>query len=111
MLPNCPIACDDNKVNLKDHFINDKTNVMFLQDCTDLNVNCDYWGKKGECSKNAAYMNIYCYKTCRCSKVNDCTDDHENCAYWSGQGHCKQGGDYYAFMVAKCRRACNFCKK
>lgn len=93
MLSNCPIACDATK------------------DCTDISPHCKYWAGKGECEKNAEYMDIYCYDTCHCSKQNksDCQDEHENCAYWKSVKHCESSSSYNNYMRVKCKKSCNLC--
>ena len=47
MLKGCPVACKECK-----------------NKCADHNSNCDEWADRGECKKNAPYMNIYCAKVC-----------------------------------------------
>ncbi len=52
MLPNCPVSCEECDVG-----------------CADLDSNCPLWRDAGECTKNEAYMNIYCKKSCTCDDV------------------------------------------
>ena len=34
-------------------------------DCADRNEHCDWWARRGECSRNPGYMNEFCAKACR----------------------------------------------
>ena len=45
MLKGCPVACNECK-----------------NECGDHNTECKKWASRGECRKNAPYMDIYCAK-------------------------------------------------
>jgi len=80
--------------------------------CADYNQYCASWASTGECSKNPAYMNQYCRKSCRlCGSGGgggggSCTNASPHCNYWSQHGYCRSN---YAYMSQSCRKACRLC--
>ncbi|XP_076458523.1 zinc metalloproteinase nas-14-like [Babylonia areolata] len=80
--------------------------------CQDQNRNCRSWARRGECSRNPAYMHNYCKRSCnKCGGGggggSSCRDLHGNCANWARAGYCRYG--YVSYMRTNCKRSCALC--
>uniref|UniRef100_A0A915JEL3 ShKT domain-containing protein n=1 Tax=Romanomermis culicivorax TaxID=13658 RepID=A0A915JEL3_ROMCU len=88
-----------------------KTNVD-RQGCFNHYELCDFWSKKGECSRNKNFMWKYCEGSCnpkcegRAIGITDvdCTDDHKLCPEWASDGECENNP---LFMMWNCRKSCH----
>jgi len=72
--------------------------------CTDKNKDCMSWSKRGECSKNPAYMLETCCLSCR--RMKNCkkdTYDTKKCSEWAKGGEC---GKNEKWMWDKCCKSC-----
>jgi len=81
------------------------------RNCKDLSPFCNDWSKKGECSRNPAYMNISCKKACnKCGNTTttskNCKDKNKFCGDWARKGECTRNA---AFMMGSCKKSCNVC--
>jgi len=76
--------------------------------CVDSNKFCSDWANKGQCQANAAYMDVYCKKSCnKCStKPTNCEDKNRHCASWAKNGQCTSNA---AYMGPNCAKSCNTC--
>ena len=76
--------------------------------CADTNRYCSDWAKRGECQKNAAYMNTNCKKSCNlCTgRENNCVDKSPYCQDWATNGECRKNP---AYMLHNCGKSCRTC--
>nr|BBB02487.1 astacin metalloprotease [Patiria pectinifera] len=83
-------------------------------DCTDNNVNCQYWASVGECQRNPNYMTVNCRRSCRLcgagssitTPASVCMDMNERCGEWASRGECQNNPNW---MLPNCERSCNVC--
>lgn len=74
--------------------------------CSNHNKLCQYWTKSGECTKNPAWMNVNCAKSCRLCD-SKCGNYNRNCEEWARLGECTRNPDY---MTIYCPQACHSCR-
>lgn len=74
--------------------------------CSNNNKLCQYWTKAGECTKNPAWMNVNCAKSCRLCD-SKCGNYNRNCEEWARLGECTRNPDY---MTIYCPQACHSCR-
>ncbi|PNF39872.1 hypothetical protein B7P43_G01959 [Cryptotermes secundus] len=74
--------------------------------CSNNNKLCQYWAKAGECTKNPAWMNVNCAKSCKLCD-SKCGNYNRNCEEWARLGECTKNPDY---MTIYCPQACHSCR-
>merc|ERR1719154_95668 len=101
--------------------------------CKDDNQFCSDWATKGECTRNAEFMNLSCKKSCNsCSSTTTtttekatttttlgtttkaatttqssiCEDKNQYCSDWATKGDCETNA---GFMLLSCKKSCKVC--
>ncbi|CAI5439287.1 unnamed protein product [Caenorhabditis angaria] len=87
--------------------------VQSQESCFNENQCCATWAARGECTRNAAYMNEWCKASCgKCKTTypltDSCGDRHSNCANWAATGECTKNP---LWMAENCRKSCKKCSK
>uniref|UniRef100_A0AC35TI99 ShKT domain-containing protein n=1 Tax=Rhabditophanes sp. KR3021 TaxID=114890 RepID=A0AC35TI99_9BILA len=88
-----------------------KPTIIRESNCYNENECCQTWSIKGECQKNANWMNLWCSASCKkCAALYpmnvECDDRHSNCVKWSRSGECSKNA---AWMTENCRKSCAKC--
>ncbi|KAL4003423.1 Common central domain of tyrosinase family protein [Acanthocheilonema viteae] len=88
-----------------------RTTTAVETTCLNDNPCCSLWARNGECTSNAAYMKMYCRKSCNYCKSSDdrrngCFDRHISCSQMRLQGKCIQRRQW---MAENCQASCGWC--
>ena len=76
--------------------------------CADHEIYCNEWKAQEECTKNAAYMDIYCARSCGKCQAKGCKDENDYCQKWGDKGYCKTGS-HVNYMNLRCKKTCGKC--
>ncbi|CAL8073466.1 unnamed protein product [Orchesella dallaii] len=73
--------------------------------CQDNHRHCAYWSKRGECTRNPAWMKANCRSSCgQCNKP--CENLNKYCGSWAKRGECSKNSEY---MTVYCQKSCSTC--
>ena len=75
------------------------------EECMDMHKKpgeCERWASKGQCTANAAWMEVHCRSSCHLC----CKDLVDGCAGWQQDGQCERNR---RFMAKHCLLACGWC--